>query len=44
VGAALDTAVFAGTGKRASWPEAIVPAAVAAGTSRRLATRQPKAA
>ncbi len=31
VGAALDAAIFSGTNKPASWPQAIVPAAIAAG-------------
>jgi HK97 family phage major capsid protein len=31
VGRTLDAAIFAGTGKPASWPQAIIPAAVAAG-------------
>ena len=31
VGQALDAAVFSGTGKPPSWPQAIVPAAIAAG-------------
>src|SRR4051794_24873105 len=31
VGIALDAAVFSGTNKPASWPQAIVPAAIAAG-------------
>jgi HK97 family phage major capsid protein len=33
VGIALDAAVFSGTNKPASWPEAIVPAAIAAGNT-----------
>jgi HK97 family phage major capsid protein len=33
VGVALDAAVFMGTGKPASWPAAIVPAATAAGNT-----------
>ena len=33
VGVALDQAVFAGTNKPASWPQAIVPAAIAAGNT-----------
>lgn len=33
VGVALDAAVFSGTNKPASWPEAIVPAAIAAGNT-----------
>lgn len=32
-GKALDAAVFFGTGKPASWPEALVPGAIAAGNS-----------
>src|SRR5690349_22177586 len=31
VGRALDAAIFFGTNKPASWPEAVVPAAIAAG-------------
>ena len=34
VGIALDQAVFSGTDKPASWPAAIVPAAIAAGKRR----------
>lgn len=33
IGVAVDAAVFAGTNKPASWPEAIIPAAVAAGNT-----------
>jgi HK97 family phage major capsid protein len=32
VGRTLDAAVFQGTGKPASWPQAIIPAAIAAGS------------
>ena len=41
IGIALDEAVFFGTNKPATWPTAIVPAAVAAGNVRQAATGAP---
>lgn len=41
IGLALDEAVFFGTNKPATWPTAIVPAAVAAGNTRQATTAAP---
>jgi len=42
VAALLDAAVFAGTNKPASWPAAVIPAAIAAGNIAELGTSTPE--
>jgi len=41
VGVALDAAVFSGVNKPATWPTAIVPAAIAAGNTTEAGTSTP---
>lgn len=41
VGRTLDAAIFQGTGKPASWPQALIPAAIAAGNTYERGTNDP---